>query len=52
MILSAIQTIAKAAKAANINFENLKFIFNVGAIITQRKDQKLFVHDFVAISAR
>jgi len=35
-----------------INLKNLKFTFNVRTIITLRKQQKLFLHDFVAISAR
>jgi len=52
MILSAIQTIATAAKTADINFKNLKFTLNVRTNITLGKQQKLFLHDFVAISAR
>jgi len=52
MILSAIQKIATAAKTANINLNNLKFTLNIRTIITLRKPQKLFLHDFVAISAR
>jgi len=35
-----------------INLKNLKFTLNVRTIITLRKQQKLFLHDFVAISAR
>jgi len=35
-----------------INFKNLKFTLNVRTIITLRKQQKLFLHDFVALSAR
>jgi len=35
-----------------INLKNLKFTLNVRIIITLRKQQNLFVHDFVAISAR
>jgi len=52
MILSAIQTIANAAKTANINLKNFKFTIIVRTIITLRKQQKLFLHEFVAISAR
>jgi len=35
-----------------INFKNLKFTLRVRTIITLRKQQQLFLHDFVAISAR
>jgi len=35
-----------------INLKNLKFTLNVRTIITLRKQQTLFLHDFVAISAR
>jgi len=53
VIQSAIQTIiATAAKTANINLKNLKFTLDVRTIITLRKQQKLFLHDFVAICAR
>jgi len=32
------------------NLKNLKFTLNIRTIITLRKQQKLFLHDFVAIS--
>jgi len=35
-----------------VNLQNLKFTLNVRTIITLRKQQKLILHDFVAISAR
>jgi len=34
------------------NLKNLQFTLNVRTMITLRKQQKLFLHDFVAISAR
>jgi len=52
LISSALQTIATAAKTANINLKNLQFTLNVRTIITLRKQQKLFLHDFNATSAR